>query len=164
MKLKLKRCIQNISTTRLGGVQRTNSIGLRSSILRILMSSGVIATSKIDILSRLEIRKIVRSFIRNNTEPQRSRSYRQVPAYSCTVHLQEQAGFLPHEVVEGTWVPGSENATTLRGIQAQVKHRQRWEARVADLKAQIWAGEDSIEEATDAAACMLAMYGAARAC
>ena len=53
VKPKLKRllCIQNITRLLLGGVQRTNSIGLRSSIVRMLMSRGVIATSKIDILS-----------------------------------------------------------------------------------------------------------------
>ena len=33
-----------------------------------------------------------------------------------------------------------------------MKHRQRWDCRVAELKAQIWAGADPVEEATDMAA------------
>ena len=55
-------------------------------------------------------------------------------------------------MVAGTWVPGEEGATTLKAIQAQIKHRQRWDTRVEDLKQQIWKGADPVEEATDAAA------------
>ena len=40
---------------------------------------------------------------------------------------------------------------SLRAIQAQVKHKQRWDSRVAELKEQTWAGTNVIEEATDTA-------------
>ena len=33
----------------------------------------------------------------------------------------------------------------------QVKHKQRWDSRVAELKEQTWAGTNVIEEATDTA-------------
>ena len=40
---------------------------------------------------------------------------------------------------------------SLRAIQAQVKHRQRWDSKVVELKEQIWTGADAVEEATDIA-------------
>ena len=48
-KLKKLLCIQDI--TRFRDVQRTNSVGLRSSVVRMLTSGGMIVTVKIDILS-----------------------------------------------------------------------------------------------------------------
>ena len=89
--------------------------------------------------------------------PKRGSLLHDAPEYVGTIHLREQAGWLPAEIVDGRWVPGEANADgvpwTLTRIQAQVKHRQRWDQRVAGLKAKVWAsGLDEIQEAIDKAA------------
>ena len=78
------------------------------------------------------------------------------PDYAGTIHLQEQAGWLPSDIVEGRWIPGEANTNgvhwTVKGVQAQVRHRQRWDQRVAELKEQVWAsGADEVQEAIDTA-------------
>ena len=101
-----------------------------------------------------EVRKYA-DMIVQGLVPKRGSLLHDAPAYCGTVHLQEQAGWLPQDVVEGKWVPGEANAVgqqwSLRAIQAQVKQRQRWDSKVVELKEQIWTGADAVEEATDIA-------------